>query len=95
MCIGCGVAFFCIYLHLFAFICIAFFAISICIPPPPDIVFDKMAAISQILWGRACPMFAEQQRILRRLAHRLWWSGVGITLSYTPSEMNPADPISR
>ena len=37
MCIGCGVAFlfFLHYLHLFAFICIAFFAISICIPPPP------------------------------------------------------------
>ena len=35
MCIGCGVAFFCIYLHLFAFFCIAFFVISICIFSPP------------------------------------------------------------
>ena len=43
MCIGCGVAFFfCIYLHLFAFICIAFFAISICISPPP-LAWGKLA----------------------------------------------------
>ena len=41
MCIGCGVAFFCIYLHLFAFFCITFFAISICIsPPPPDTLLE-------------------------------------------------------
>ena len=60
-----------------------------------DLVMDNVGAIAQVLWGRASTLLVAQQRILRRLAHRLRWQGVSVGLRYVESALNPADCVSR
>ena len=55
---------------------------------------DNTGALSTALWGRAGIALPEQQRIMRRLAHRLRWQGGALQLHYVPSSLNPANPIS-
>ena len=49
MCIGCGVAFFCIFLHLFAFICIflhrIFCHLNLHFFPPPGTILEGASGI--------------------------------------------------
>ena len=59
------------------------------------LVGDNMGALAQLLWGRAGAGRVQQQRILRRIAHRLRWTGLQVTLCWVQSELNPADSISR
>ena len=59
------------------------------------LVGDNMGALVQLLWGRAGAGRVQQQRILRRIAHRLRWTGLHVTLCWVQSELNPADSISR
>ena len=56
---------------------------------------DNVGAIAQVLWGRASTLLVAQQRILRRLAHRLRWQGVSVGLRHVESALNPADCVSR
>ena len=56
---------------------------------------DNVGAIAQVLWGRASTLLVSQQRILRRLAHRLRWQRVSVGLRYVESVLNPADCVSR
>ena len=58
-------------------------------------VGDNMGALAQLLWGTAGAGRVQQQRILRRIAHRLRWTGLQVTLCWVQSELNPADTISR
>ena len=60
-----------------------------------DLVMDNVGAIAQVLWGRAPTLLVAQQRILRRLAHRMRWQGVSVGLRYVESALNPADCVSR
>ena len=55
---------------------------------------DNAGALAKILWGRARAGLPEQQRILRRMTHRLRWQRCSMQIAYVPSELNPADPIS-
>ena len=59
------------------------------------LIGDNAGAIAQLLWGRASPAKPQQQRILRRVAHKLRWAGVTISAAWAPSGLNPVDPISR
>ena len=59
------------------------------------LIGDNAGAIAQLPWGRASPTKPQQQRILRRVAHKLRWAGVTITAAWAPSRLNPADPVSR
>jgi hypothetical protein len=65
--------------------------------PSPHIQLglDNCAALSQLVCGRARPHLASQHRILRRLAHKLRWTGALVDLYYVESLLNPADPVSR
>ena len=62
---------------------------------PANLFVDNTAALCTSLWGRASIAVPEQQRIMRRLAHRLRWQGGALQLHYVPSQLNPADPVSR
>ena len=62
--------------------------------PHIQLVLDNMAAISQPVWGRAHSHLHSQHRILRRLAHKLRWTGALVDLYYADSKLNPADPVS-
>ena len=59
------------------------------------LVGDNMGALAQLLWGRAGAGKVQQQRILRRIAHCLRWTGLQLTLCWVQSALNPADSISR
>ena len=52
-------------------------------------------ALAMILWGRARADLPEQQRILRRMTHRLRWQSCSMQIAYVPLELNPAGPISK
>ena len=60
-----------------------------------DLVLDNVGAIAQVLWGWASTLLVAEQRILRRVAHRLRWQGVSIGLRHVESALNPADCVSR
>ena len=62
---------------------------------PTNLFVDNTGALSTALWGRAGITLPVQQRIMRRLAHRLRWQGGALQLHYVPSPLNPADPVSR
>ena len=38
------------------------------------LVGENMGALAQLLWGRASASRPQQQRILRRVTHRLGWA---------------------
>ena len=59
------------------------------------LVGDNMGALAQLLSGRAGAGKVQQQRILRRIAHRLRWTGLQLTLCWVQPALNPADSISR
>ena len=63
--------------------------------PHVELILDNMGAIGQLVWGRAHADLYPQQRILRRLAHKIRWMGAVIRLYYVESALNPADPVSR
>ena len=59
------------------------------------LVGDNAGALAHLLWGRASPVRPHQQRTLRRVAHRLRWMGITVTVEWVPSGLKPADAISR
>lgn len=56
---------------------------------------DNHAAIYSLLRGKARSPLIPQNRILRRLCYLLQWSGLTAAVHYVPSQLNPADPLSR
>ena len=56
---------------------------------------DNARALAMTLRGRAHTGLLEQQRILRSMTHQLRWQSCKMHIAYVPSELNPADPISR
>ena len=56
---------------------------------------DNHAAIHSLLRGRARSPLIPQNRVLRRISHLLHWSGLTAAVHYVPSQLNPADPLSR
>ena len=60
-----------------------------------DLVMDNVGAIAQVLWGRASTLLVAQQRILRRVVHRLRCHGVSVGLCYVERALNPDDCVSR
>ena len=59
------------------------------------LLLDNHAAIHSLLRGRARSPLIPQNRILRRISHVLHWSGLTAAVHYVPSQLNPADPLSR
>ena len=59
------------------------------------VVGDNLASLIQVVQGRARIRAPAQQRLLRRIAHCLRWSGLQAQVSWVASEFNPADPVSR
>ena len=60
-----------------------------------DLVVDNVGAIAEALRGRVSTLLVAQQRIMRRVAHRLRWQGVSVGLRFVESALNPADCVSR
>ena len=60
-----------------------------------SVVGDKTAAIASVNKLSATPRAVTQNKILRRIFNRLWWSGTLLHLFWVKSEMMPADALSR
>ena len=56
---------------------------------------DSEASRYQVMHGHASTPVAAHQRILRRLFWLRVWSRASVALFRVPSELNPADPLSR
>ena len=62
--------------------------------PAARLYMDYAGTLAMILWGRVRAGLPEQQRILRRMTHLLWWQGCNMQIAHVPSELNPADLVS-
>ena len=62
---------------------------------PASVVGDNTAAIASVKKLPATLRAVTQNKILRRIFNRLWWSGTLLHLFWVKSKMMPADALSR
>jgi hypothetical protein len=60
-----------------------------------SIATDNQAALFSTLHSKASTKLLAQNRILRRMQHLLRWACLHVSISWVPSHLNPADPLSR
>jgi hypothetical protein len=60
-----------------------------------SVATDNMAAVFSTLHTKASTKLHAQNRILRRMQHLMRWACLHVSISWVPSDANPADPLSR